>query len=282
MKHIAFCSLAIIMLAGAAQAEPAKLTNLQRHVTQEGGTEPPFRNAYWDHHEEGIYVDIISGKPLFSSLDKFDSGTGWPSFTKPIDAGEVTTHTDTSYGMERTEVKSAKSGAHLGHVFNDGPRDKGGLRYCINSASLRFVPKAELAKEGYGQYLPLFGEKAVAGTPHAAQVKPKLIAVYAYASWCPNCKKLSPEIEKARSEGELNGQDVLFITLDLSDKASIHQAQLLAQAMGLADFLKAQGSATGYLALLEASTSTELARLDSKSTSQDIINSVKDRIKLAK
>jgi methionine-R-sulfoxide reductase len=282
MKHIAFCALAIITLAGAAQADTAKLTELQRHVTQEGGTEPPFNNEYWNHHEEGIYVDIISGEPLFSSTDKFDSGTGWPSFTKPIDAGEVTAHTDNSYGMERTEVKSAKSGAHLGHVFNDGPRDKGGKRYCINSASLRFVPKAELAKEGYGRYLPLFGEKAVAGMPHAAQVKPKLIAVYAYASWCPNCKKLSPEIAKARQDGGLNSQDVLFVTLDLSDAASIHQSRLLAHALGLSDFLSAQGSATGYLALLEAAQQKELARLDSKNTSQDIINSVKDKIKLAK
>ncbi len=136
-----------------------KLTDAQIEVTQHGGTEKPFDNEYWDNHDDGIYVDVVSGKPLFSSTDKFDSGTGWPSFSQPIDANFVTNHTDTAYGMERTEVKSADSGSHLGHVFEDGPKDKGGKRYCINSAALLFIPKADLEKEGYGKYLVLFEKK---------------------------------------------------------------------------------------------------------------------------
>jgi len=132
------------------------LTPLQKQVTMEGGTERPFNNEYWDHKEEGIYVDVINGEPLFSSTDKFDSGTGWPSFTKPISENMIDEHQDTKFGMVRTEVKSTETDAHLGHVFNDGPAETGGLRYCINSASMRFVPKADLEKEGYGQYLKLF------------------------------------------------------------------------------------------------------------------------------
>jgi methionine-R-sulfoxide reductase len=136
------------------------LTPLQLHVTQNCGTEPPFRNAYWDNKADGIYVDIVSGEPLFSSVDKFDSGTGWPSFTRPLIADNVTEHADDTHGMIRTEVKSRGAGSHLGHVFPDGPRAEGGLRYCINSASLRFIPKSDLEKEGYGAYLSLFtGEK---------------------------------------------------------------------------------------------------------------------------
>ena len=133
-----------------------KLDPMQFQVTQQCGTEPPFRNAYWDNHKPGIYVDIISGEPLFSSLDKFDSGTGWPSFTKPVKDGEVVEKTDTAYGMERTEVRSQKADSHLGHVFDDGPADKGGLRYCINSASLKFVPVEKMQELGYGDYLTPF------------------------------------------------------------------------------------------------------------------------------
>jgi peptide methionine sulfoxide reductase msrA/msrB len=136
-----------------------KLTPEQYHVTQQCGTEPPFRNAYWNEHRPGIYVDLVSGEPLFTSLDKFDSGSGWPSFTKPIDKQKVAEKSDGTLGMARTEVRSSKSDSHLGHVFDDGPADKGGMRYCINSASLRFVPVDKLKEEGYGQYLPLFEKK---------------------------------------------------------------------------------------------------------------------------
>jgi len=135
------------------------LTPLQKKVTMEGGTERPFDNEYWDHKEEGIYVDVINGEPLFSSTDKFDSGTGWPSFTRPISENMVDEHKDTKFGMVRTEVKSTATDSHLGHVFNDGPAESGGLRYCINSASMRFVPKADLVSEGYGEYLKLFDEE---------------------------------------------------------------------------------------------------------------------------
>lgn len=139
-----------------------KLTPMQYHVTQEAGTEPPFRNEYWDEHREGLYLDVVSGKPLFSSKDKFDSGCGWPSFTRPLEGKGVVERRDLSHGMVRTEVRSAEADSHLGHVFDDGPRDKGGLRYCINSASLRFVPVDDLEKEGLGRFLPLFGRTAEA------------------------------------------------------------------------------------------------------------------------
>ena len=132
-----------------------QLTPEQYQVTQHEGTEPPFRNAYWNSHEPGIYVDVVSGEPLFSSLDKFDSGTGWPSFTKPLEAEAVSTRTDRSLFSTRTEVRSRLADSHLGHVFDDGPEPTG-LRYCMNSASLRFVPVARLEAEGYGEYLPLF------------------------------------------------------------------------------------------------------------------------------
>jgi peptide methionine sulfoxide reductase msrA/msrB len=133
-----------------------KLTAEQFAVTQQSATEPAFRNEFWDNHRPGIYVDIVSGKPLFSSLDKFDSGCGWPSFTKPLAATDVVEHTDNSYGMSRTEVRSKDADSHLGHVFDDGPSDRGGLRYCINSASLKFIPVEEMEKAGYGQYLAPF------------------------------------------------------------------------------------------------------------------------------
>lgn len=133
-----------------------QLNSIQYHITQEDGTEIPFNNEYWNNKEEGIYVDVVSGTPLFSSLDKFDSGTGWPSFTKPIDATLVEEKTDKKLGMIRTEVRSKDANSHLGHVFNDGPKEKGGMRYCINSASLKFIPKENLEKEGYSQYLKLF------------------------------------------------------------------------------------------------------------------------------
>lgn len=131
------------------------LTDLQYHVTQKNGTEPAFRNEYWDNHKKGIYVDITTGEPLFSSKDKFDSGTGWPSFTQPIAGTRLQEHTDKSFGMIRTEVRSHAGNAHLGHLFDDGPKEAGGMRYCINSASLRFVPKEEMEKEGYGHLLHL-------------------------------------------------------------------------------------------------------------------------------
>ena len=132
-----------------------KLTPLQYRVTQHEGTEPAFRNDYWDNKEAGIYVDVVSGEPLFSSLDKYDSGTGWPSFTRPLVPQNIKTKSDRTLGMTRTEVRSANADSHLGHLFDDGPRPTG-LRYCMNSASMRFIPVRELAAQGYGEYLKLF------------------------------------------------------------------------------------------------------------------------------
>ncbi|MBI0061487.1 peptide-methionine (R)-S-oxide reductase MsrB [Gilliamella sp. M0320] len=134
----------------------AALTPMQYHVTQQNGTEPPFDNQYNANHREGIYVDIVSGEPLFTSLDKFDSGCGWPSFAKPINQQQIIEKEDNSHGMNRIEVRSSEADSHLGHVFTDGPAALGGLRYCINSAALKFIPKEELETQGYGEYLRLF------------------------------------------------------------------------------------------------------------------------------
>jgi len=150
-----------------------KLSPEQFAVTQQCGTEPPFRNAYWDNKKPGIYVDVVSGEPLFSSLDKFDSGTGWPSFTRPIQGTEIAEKKDTAIGYERTEVRSKQADSHLGHVFDDGPRDKGGMRYCINSASLKFIPVAEMEQAGYGQFLAPF---VAAGLVKAPKTETAILA----------------------------------------------------------------------------------------------------------
>lgn len=180
MKILSIISLSVTLLAGcmptAAENEGAamnnskedlksRLTPEQYRITQLNGTERPFTGKYDKHFEPGIYVDIVSGDPLFSSLDKFDSGCGWPAFSKPIEQQAVSELKDTSHGMIRTEVRSSEADSHLGHVFNDGPVDRGGLRYCINSASLRFIPLEDLEKEGFGEYLTLFNEDATETQP---------------------------------------------------------------------------------------------------------------------
>ena len=140
----------------------SNLTEMQHKVTQENGTEPSFHNEFNNNKDSGLYVDIVSGEPLFTSRDKFDSGCGWPSFTKPVDSSHVIEHTDSTYGMRRTEVRSTHGDSHLGHVFDDGPREQGGLRYCINSASLRFIPVDDLVKEGYEDYVSIFTTESLA------------------------------------------------------------------------------------------------------------------------
>jgi methionine-R-sulfoxide reductase len=146
----------------SAETLAGRLTPDQFAVTQEDATERPFHNAYWDNHEAGIYVDVVSGEPLFSSLDKYDSRTGWPSFTRPLEAGNITTHGDNKMLVERTEVRSKHADSHLGHVFDDGPKPTG-LRYCMNSAALRFIPAGQLEAEGYGQYAGLFRKGSPSG-----------------------------------------------------------------------------------------------------------------------
>ena len=155
-SFLVMTSLSFAKGSSEKKAMKEKLTPMQYHVTQENGTERPFHNEYWDHKEEGIYVDVASGEALFSSKDKYDSGTGWPSFTKGINEKSIVKKLDIELGDTRTEVRSKNGDSHLGHVFNDGPKEKGGNRFCINSAALKFIAKKDLQSAGYGEYAKLF------------------------------------------------------------------------------------------------------------------------------
>ncbi len=164
-KWVLYAVLGAVMFTSFTEArgdnymeEKKELTSIQSYVTQHDGTEPAFKNKYWDNKEPGIYVDVVSGEALFSSVDKFDSGSGWPSFTKPLQENSLQSKPDNKLWAARTEIRSSDSDSHLGHLFKDGPKDKGGLRYCVNSASLRFVHADDLEAEGYGAYTHLFEE----------------------------------------------------------------------------------------------------------------------------
>ncbi|MDE2038419.1 MAG: peptide-methionine (R)-S-oxide reductase MsrB [Elusimicrobia bacterium] len=196
-----------------------RLTSEQYAVTCENATEPAFHNAYWNNHDAGIYVDVVSGEPLFSSLDKFNSGSGWPSFTKPLAPGDVVEKTDHSHGMTRVEVRSKHGDSHLGHLFNDGPAPTH-LRFCINSASLRFIPVARLKAEGYGRYLVLFRKAAARkASVHKAeaggwrpydeaqfrreQAAGRTVVLDFSASWCPVCQRQKPALDAALRQPDL-------------------------------------------------------------------------------
>ncbi len=238
--------LFIILIIPNAMAETKykknlkNLTDIQEYVTQHSGTEPAFNNKYWDNKEPGIYVDVTTGEPLFSSLDKFDSGTGWPSFTKPINQEIVSEHQDYSHGMSRIEVKASKSDAHLGHVFNDGPRDKGGMRYCINSASLRFIHKDDLAKEGYAEYLALFGEEVLEAEANIEKSEVALLAGGCFWGMEELFRKLPGVIntEVGYSGGTLNDPAYELVSKGIGGHAETLKVVFDPQKISYADIVK--------------------------------------------